>query len=145
MSEQEKQTQINPLTDGVLLQKPLEIGQKSYTRIILQVLDAGAAMDATADGEKVRFVKSMPIVVESPTLITAHRIRRQIRRLETNDGETLQGPLPYEDLRRLSEPDYLTLVALTDQLDTFRIEKELDNKPGRDTADAGAGSDGVGV
>jgi len=84
-----------------------------------------------------------PVIVESPVIVSAERYRRQIKRLSTENGEELQGPVQLKDLRALSEAEYRELIATCDAIDELLLQKEAGDRKagGRDEAEAGSNPD----
>lgn len=117
----------------------LVIGEKTYIRAEIAPLTAGDAIDATQAGEMVRFgPDALPVIVESPVIVSAERYRRQIKSLETVNGERLQGPVQLSDLRKLPEAEYRKLMVVCDTIDELLLKKEAGDTPrGRDEAEAG--------
>ena len=129
-----------PLNDG------LKIGETTYSRLTVSPLDAGGAIDAAIAGEKVRFgPNGEPVIVASPTVVATERLRRQVTRLESKDGQTMQGPILVSDLRRMSERDYRSLLARADQVDIAYLARECDNTAKREETGAGDNPDGTGA
>lgn len=131
--------------DPLILDDGMKIGDKVYTRLTLAALDAGGAIDAAVAGEQVRFAPDgSPVIVNSPTTVSLERSRRQIKHLETTDGETMQGPVQISDLRKMSERDYRKLVERSDLIDGLYLQRES-GSGGRDETGAGANPDGTGT
>lgn len=131
--------------DSLILNDGMKIGDKVYTRLTLAPLDAGEAIDAAVAGEKVRFAPDgSPVIVNSPITVSLERLRRQIKHLETADGEIMQGPVQISDLRKMSEHDYRKLVERADYIDGLYLQRES-GSGGRDETGAGANSDGTGT
>ncbi len=128
------------------LKTPLTMGEKKVVSLTLQTLTAGAAIDAAADAERVQFTPSgEPVVVASPVLAAAERVRRQVRKLICEDGTTMDGPMNLGDLRKLSEDDYLALIDAVEALDVAYLEREEGTQGRDDATDAGNDSDGGGA
>ncbi|OSQ41671.1 hypothetical protein [Thalassospira sp. MCCC 1A01428] len=126
------------------LKTGFRIGEKTYPIIEISALTAGDAIDATQAGEVVRFAPDgSPVIVESPVIVSAERYRRQIKRLSTENGEELQGPVQLKDLRALSEAEYRELIATCDAIDELLLQKEAGDRKagGRDEAEAGSNPD----
>lgn len=126
------------LTDGV------KIGDHVYKRLTLRPLTAGDTIDAAEAAEKVSLtLQGEPVVMTSPTRATAERIRRNVKLLEREDGEPLNGPLSMAALRTLSDRDYHALGMRSDQIDEAFLKRE-EPKGGRPpAADPGLSSDGA--
>lgn len=122
---------------------PIKLGNASVVALMLEPLDAGQAIDAATDAERVAFSpKGEPVLVPSPVMATAHRARRQVRTLICDDGKDIQGPMSLSDLRRLSEPDMIALYDRCEKVDELYLEKESGR--GRShAADGGGSADGV--
>ena len=131
--------------DSLTLTDGMKIGEHLYTRLTMAPLNAGEAIDAATAGEKVRFAPDgEPVIVTSPNIVSTERLRRQVKQLESDDGEVLQGPIQMTDLRKMSEGDYRKLVEHADLIDALYLKRESE-KGGRDEAGAGEGADGTGA
>lgn len=131
--------------DTLVLNDGLKIGKCVYTRLTVGTLDAGGAIDATIAGEKVRLgMDGEPVIVTSPTLVSTERLRRQVKQLESEDGQTAKGPIQLSELRSMSERDYRALVHFADKVDGLFIARESDKNWGREEAGAGENPDGTG-
>lgn len=132
--------------DALTLKDGLKIGEAVYTRLTITALTAGEAIDAAIAGEKVKLgLDGDPVIVTSPTVVSTERLRRQVKQLESDDGQTMQGPIQLSDLRRLSEGDYRRLVERADQVDSLYLAREQDTRGGREEAGAGENPDGTGA
>tara|TARA_R110000824_G_scaffold73986_2_gene188354 strand:+ start:93 stop:497 length:405 start_codon:yes stop_codon:yes gene_type:complete len=133
--------------DALVLKDGIRIGETVYTRLSISPLTAGEAIDATIAGEKVKLgINGQPVIVESPTLISAERLRRQVKHLESETGETLQGPIQLGDIRKMSEGDYRVLLDHASTIDGLYLAREDGKKTGgREEAGADGDTDGSGA
>jgi len=120
----------------VKLNEGIKIGEKSYTTIHLDKLNAGEAMDAADAAESIKMVEDgkgglQPVFVTSPARATAERIRRMIKKLADPAGESIGGPIQYGDLRKMDESDYRRITAKADEIENLYLSKETDTQ-GRD-------------
>ncbi|MDV7340970.1 hypothetical protein RYZ26_15295 [Terasakiella sp. A23] len=125
----------------VTLLDGIKIGETVYKTLVMDVINAGQCMDAVDEAEEIRLTeKNEPIVITSEQRITAHRVRRQIKKLIADDGQEFQGPVPYNNLRSCSEGDYRKIVdqaTIIDGLYASR-EKEAGGREEGATAEDGA-------
>ena len=123
--------------------EPLKIGNDEVSHLVLKPLDAGGAIDAAQAAERVVFTPNgEPALVPSSVIATAERARRQVRTLVMTSGKEMSGPMHLTDLRRLSEPDLLSLYDRVEKIETLSLEKEND---GGRSGDADGGGSAVGV
>ncbi len=120
----------------------LKIGEATYTKVHLFPLTAGEAMDAVEAAESIRMSENgEPVFQHSTTRASAERIRRQLKRLVSDDGE-IQGPVTLKDIRAMSEGDYRKLTAASDKLDALILKQETGDG-GRDESPASDGDSGT--
>jgi len=123
---------------------PVSLGKKHVVSLDLVALTAGSAIDAATDAEKVQItLTGEAVVVASPTLATAERVRRQVEKLYFGDGSSISGPMNLSDLRRLTEPDYIALINAIEIVDAAYLERE-DPNSGRPETIAGNDTNGGG-
>lgn len=121
----------------------LAIGNVTYKTAVLRQLSAGDVQEA---GEAAERLVSTPTgdfaLVSSPARMGREMLRRQIARLEDDNGGKFHGPLEPEDMARLTVADLRTLqmgVAILDaQVETA---VEAMNKRGRPAAGSAASAD----
>lgn len=123
-----------PLKDGV------KIGEKRETEAYLRELSAADVINANLEAEQVKVVevggKPEAVIVQSPTLAGVHALRRQIVRLGS-----VQGPIAYEIILKLSKHDLDKLFEASEDIDvatgkSINTGKEADSR-GRDDAPQG--------
>lgn len=132
--------------DILTLKDGIRIGDTVYTRLSISPLTAGEAIDATIAGEKVRYgADGVPVIVESPTLISAERLRRQVKHLESETGEALQGPIQLGDIRKMTEGDYRMLLDHSSTIDGLYLVREDGKTGGREKAGADGDTGGSGT
>ncbi|NVJ90879.1 MAG: hypothetical protein HWE34_04435 [Methylocystaceae bacterium] len=129
----------------VVLIEGIKIGQKSYTTVFLNKLTAGEAMDAADAAESIKMADDgkggvTPIFQTSPARADAERIRRMIKKLETIEGDTLEGPVQLKDLRSMDEFDYRKLTSKVDEMEQLLLKRETDNQGRSESAEAEDGS-----
>ncbi len=112
----------------------LRLGDAIHKEAELRELTAGDILDATEDSEKIVQTKNGAQVVQSPTLVGAHLMRRQILRIGG-----INGPLTLAQLRKLSGRDFQLISAMIDGIDDIASKAAE-----RGRSDASQGSDGDG-
>jgi phage FluMu protein gp41 len=125
----------------VKLNEGIKIGDKTYTTVHLDKLQAGEAMDAADEAESIKMAEDgkgglHPIFVTSPARATAERIRRMIKKLSDPAGESMSGPVQYGDLRKMDEGDYRRLTAKADEIENLYLAQETDAQGREESAKA---------
>lgn len=101
----------------VTLKHGLAVGRDTLTVALIRDARAGDVIEAQEEAEKLVYTPDGPQLVPSPTLVTAHVLRRQVVRLSGASGAPLQGPLSLDDLKRLHPEDLNRLQAEALQLE----------------------------
>ena len=132
------------LLDVVLIEG-IKVGGKTYTTVFLDKLTAGEAMDAADAAESIKMADDgkgnmVPVFQTSPARADAERIRRMIKKLETIEGDTLNGPVPLTDLRAMDEFDYRHLTTKVDEMEQLLLKRETGNQGRSESAEAKDGS-----
>lgn len=104
-----------PLDDG------LKIGKDTLMTVVMRDAIGGDIIEAQEESEKLVYAVSkkgelIPTLVASPTLLGINVLRRQILKF-CDGGETLQGPIELEMLKKLSPRDLNLLQEKADELD----------------------------
>jgi len=123
----------------------IKIGGKTYTTVFLDKLSAGEAMDAADAAESIKMADDgkggiTPIFQTSPARADAERIRRMIKKLETIEGDSIQGPVQLADLRAMDEFDYRRLTTKVDEMEQVLLKRETGNQGRSEGAEAEDGS-----
>ena len=130
------------LTDG------LELGRTRYARAVLRPLSAGDILVAQEEAERLVYAKDGTLsLVMSPARMGREALRRQIAKLEAEDGQQYDGPLSVEELARLSSRDLAAVQTGAELLDAAAARSaEALRDRGRSAAghgdSAAAGDDG---
>jgi len=127
----------------------IKIGEKTYTTVFLDKLSAGEAMDAADAAESIKMADDgkggiAPIFQTSPARADAERIRRMIKKLETIEGDSIQGPVQLADLRAMDEFDYRRLTTKVDEMEQALLKRETGNQGrsrGAETEDGSGASE----
>ena len=97
------------------LKKGLKVGEETHKKVELGDITAGDIIDANQEAEQVRVVmvdgKPEATVIVSPNLSAVHLLRRQIKKIGS-----LDGPIAYDVMRKLSSGDFERLLAAADQI-----------------------------
>ncbi len=102
-----------PLQDGII------IGSVCYTKAILRQLSAGDILEAQEEAERLVYGKDGSLsLVMSPARMGREALRRQVLRLTSEAGESLDGPLGIAELGRLSGRDLAAIQAGIELLDS---------------------------
>lgn len=100
-----------PLADG------LAVGSVTYSAAVLRQLNAGAVLAAAEAAERLVATATGLELVSSPARMGAELLRRQIARLEDDNGGKFDGPLEPAQLYGLSARDLESLNAAVRLLD----------------------------
>lgn len=120
-----------PLADG------LTVGSVTYTAAVLRQLNAGAVLAAAEAAERLVSTVTGLELVSSPARMGAELLRRQIARLEDDNGGKFDGPLSLEHLGKASARDLDSLNLAARLLDQG-AEKSLEGVAGRGRNAAGS-------
>ena len=98
----------------VNLSKGLAVGDDGprQTEAELRELTAGDVLEAAEESEKLVITPDGPSLVQSPTLMGVHTLRRQIKRIGS-----IPGPIPLSMLSMLPVADLELLQAEAEKLD----------------------------
>lgn len=123
------------LSDG------LQVGEKTYSIVVMRELTAGDLLDAKTDSEQLHLVPAgydeagrvihEPQLVCSPIKMAVETLRRQVVALGP-----ISGPLEYEMLRKLTTTDFNKLIQESEKLDT-EASVEVAQQRGRSDRDSG--------
>jgi len=120
------------LTDG------LTIGSVTYKTVVLRQLTAGDVQDASEASERLVATPTGDLaLVSSPARMGREMLRRQVARLEDDNGGKFDGPLEPEDMARLTVTDLRALQMGVAILDA-QVEKAVEAMGTRGRADAGS-------
>ncbi len=103
---------------SVSLSDGLDLGQVRYVRAVLRQLNAGDILAAQEEAERLVYAKDGTLsLVMSPARMGREALRRQITKLEAEDGQQYDGPLSVEELARLSGRDLAAVQTGAELLD----------------------------
>lgn len=120
------------------LQDGLSIGKAAYRRAILRQLTAGDVQAASEAAERLVATPTGDLaLVSSPARMGREMLRRQVARLEDDNGGKFDGPLEPEDMARLTVTDLRALQMGVAILDA-QVEKAVEAMGTRGRADAGS-------
>ena len=125
------------LTDGLIL------GSSTYRVAILRQLNAGDVQAASEAAERLVSTATGELaLVTSPARMGQEMLRRQVARLEDDNGGKFDGPLQPQDMARLSIADLRALQVGVAILDV-QVEKAVEamGKRGRAAAGSAAPAD----
>lgn len=114
----------------VELEDGLVVGSATYTVAVLRQLNAGAVLAAAEAAERLVSTATGLELVSSPARMGAELLRRQIARLEDDNGGKFDGPLSLEHLGKASARDLDSLNFAARMLDQG-AEKSLEGVTGR--------------
>ncbi len=109
----------------VELQKGLLLGEERQTIAVLRDPTVADMLEAAEESERLVRTADGPMLLQSPTLMSAALLCRQIERV----GE-IKGPLSMETLGMLSVADLDRLQSHADELDATLLQEMSDR--GRD-------------
>lgn len=120
------------------LKDGLTVGTVTYCRAILRQLTAGDVQAASETAERLVATPTGDLaLVSSPARMGREMLRRQVARLEDNNGGKFDGPLEPEDMARLTVTDLRALQMGVAILDA-QVEKAVEAMGTRGRADAGS-------
>lgn len=114
----------------------LTVGSVTYTTAVLRQLNAGAVLAAAEAAERLVSTATGLELVSSPARMGAELLRRQVLRLEDDNGGKFDGPLELAQLHDLSARDLESLNTAVRLLDTA-AEKSMAGITGRGRPAAG--------
>ena len=114
----------------VELEDGLVVGSATYTVAVLRQLNAGAVLAAAEAAERLVSTATGLELVSSPARMGAELLRRQIARLEDDNGGKFDGPLSLEHLGKASARD-LDSLNFAARLLAQGAEKSLEGVAGR--------------
>lgn len=129
------------------LQDGLTIGSVTYKTVILRQLNAGDVQEASEAAERLVSTATGELaLVSSPARMGQEMLRRQVARMEDDNGGKFDGPLESDDMARLTITDLSALQMGVAILDAH-VEKAVESMTKRGRADAGsaAPADSVGA
>lgn len=122
----------------IVLKDGLTFGTVKYHRAILRQLTAGDVQDASEASERLVATPTGDLaLVSSPARMGREMLRRQVARLEDDNGGKFDGPLEPEDMARLTVTDMSALQMGVAILDA-QVEKAVEAMGTRGRADAGS-------
>ena len=120
------------LTDG------LTIGSVTYKIAVLRQLNAGDVQAASEAAERLVSTATGELaLVTSPARMGQEMLRRQVARLEDDNGGKFDGPLEPDDMARLTVTDLRALQMGVAILDAH-VEKAVEAMGKRGRTDAGS-------
>lgn len=120
------------LTDG------LSIGSTTYKTVVLRQLNAGDVQEASEAAERLVSTATGELaLVTSPARMGQEMLRRQVARLEDDNGGKFDGPLEPDDMARLTITDLRALQMGVAILDAH-VEKAVEGMAKRGRTDAGS-------
>lgn len=140
---QESATRLVGTRLPIDLKDGLTVGTVTYCRAILRQLTAGDVQAASEAAERLVSTATGDLaLVTSPARMGQEMLRRQIARLEDDNGGKFDGPLEPEDMARLTVTDLRELQMGVAILDAH-VEKAVEGmaKRGRPAAGSAASAD----
>ena len=120
------------------LQDGLTIGSVTYKIAILRQLNAGDVQEASEAAERLVSTATGELaLVTSPARMGQEMLRRQVARLEDDNGGKFDGPLEPDDIARLTVTDLRALQMGVAILDAH-VEKAVESMAKRGRPDAGS-------
>ena len=120
------------------LKDGLTIGSVTYKIAVLRQLNAGDVQEASEASERLVSTPTGDFaLVSSPARMGREMLRRQVARLEDDNGGTFNGPLEPEDMARLTVTDLSALQMGVAILDAH-VEKAVEAMGKRGRTDAGS-------
>lgn len=107
-------------TTTITLKHGLKLGEVPQLEAVLRQTDAGIVIDACSEAERLVLTDDGWQLVQSPTMVGAHSLRRQIVRI----GE-IKGPLELSQLKLLHPEDFTALQAAAQALDSAALGAAL--------------------
>lgn len=105
-------------TVNVTLQTGLTIGEAVHVAAEIREATAGDLIDACLESERLVETKDGPQLVQSPTLVGLHTLRRQIVKVGDHPG-----PLGMPELRKLSSLDLSLLQEKARDLEVAALRE----------------------
>jgi len=138
-----------PLTHG------LTIGETTYTTAVVREPNSGDVIEANEESEKLVLVPTsengqmvdIPHLVQSPTMVGVHVLRRQVLALKDANGESMSGPLELHELKQLHPEDLKALQVMAEKFDSLAAQaaKGADQRGRSDGSGQSAGPDADGA
>jgi phage FluMu protein gp41 len=117
----------------VTLKRGLKFGDVAQLDAVLREGAAGDVIDAAEESEKLVATPDGYQLVQSPTLVGVHMLRRQVVRI----GE-IEGPLTLKQLKMLDPADLSELQRAAQSLDAAAVEQASREVAQRGRADGAA-------